>query len=117
MTKTNATYNTEPFRNCGTMVTLSKSTTIHAKATSTEDGLLTLANSDMRLIGIEIEGGLLFKGGHARIVSEVTNFRTDDAENCMIPGQSLFWVLPRLIAHGHSVGILNPFAFIPKKEY
>lgn len=71
----------------------------------------------MRLIGIETEGGLLFKGGHARIVSEVTDFRIDDVDNCMIPGQSLFWVLPRLIARGHSVGVLNPFAFIPKKEY
>lgn len=71
----------------------------------------------MRLIGIETEGGLLFKGGHARIVSEVTDFRIDDAGNCVIPEQSLFWVMPRLIARGHSVGVLNPFAFIPKKEY
>lgn len=71
----------------------------------------------MRLIGIETEGGLLFKGGHARIVSEVTNFRVDDANNCMIPEQSLLWVMPRLIARGHSVGVLNPFAFIPKNNY
>lgn len=71
----------------------------------------------MRLIGIETEGGLLFKGGHARLVSEVTNFRVDDAGNCMIPEQNLFWVMPRLIALGHSVGVLNPFAFIPKNNY
>lgn len=67
----------------------------------------------MNLIAIETSSGLLFKGGHASVVSTLTNFVTDDNENCVVPAASLFWVFPRLVKAGHCIVILNPNAFIP----
>lgn len=67
----------------------------------------------MRLIAIETPSGLLFKGGHAEVVSRLTDFETDN-ENCVVPAASLHWVFPRLVKAGHCIGILNPNKFIPK---
>ena len=67
----------------------------------------------MRLIAIETPSGLLFKGGHADVVSKLTDFEIDN-ENCVVPATSLHWVFPRLVKSGHCIGILNPNKFIPK---
>ena len=68
----------------------------------------------MKLIAIETPSGLLFKGGHASVVSRLTDFEIDDNENCVVPAASLHWVFPRLVKAGHCIGILNPNPFIPK---
>lgn len=71
----------------------------------------------MRLIAIETESGLLFKGGHALEVERITHFPCDDNENCLVPSTALFAVLPKLTRAGHAVGVINPFKFIPQKQY
>ena len=71
----------------------------------------------MRLIAIETESGLLFKGGHALEVERITGFTCDDNENCLVPTTALFAVFPKLTRAGHAVGVINPFKFIPKHHY
>lgn len=71
----------------------------------------------MRLIAIETENGLLFRGAHAEEVERVTGFRSDDDDTCVVPGNALFSVFPKLTRSGHSVGVLNPFVFIPQNKY
>ena len=68
----------------------------------------------MRLIAIETSSGLLFKGGHASVVSKLTDFEINDNGSCVVPATSLHWVFPRLVKAGHCIGILNPNPFIPK---
>lgn len=71
----------------------------------------------MRLIAIETENGLLFRGAHAQEVERVTGFRCDEDDTCVVPVNALFSVFPKLSRAGHSVGVLNPFVFIPQNKY
>lgn len=71
----------------------------------------------MRLIAIETENGLLFRGEHAHVVERVTDYRCNDDDTCVVPCNALFVIFAKLTRAGHSVGILNPFVFIPQNKY
>ena len=71
----------------------------------------------MRLVAIETENGLLFRGENAHVVERITNFCCTDDDICVVPGNALFSVFPKLTRAGYSVGVLNPFVFIPQNKY